>query len=166
MPAYSFPISVVSDRLINGVVTISNRRLLYDERKTEGISMGDEELYLVATKEANSDARNPALWAKALALAEGDEEKAKYQYIKLRAGQLSGEVKENTQPDDVRTEGAPYPWKTVLIWVIAIFIAGFVGTRPPEGVFGNTAIGFKIVFALVYSVIIGLVVGVYKYFRR
>lgn len=54
--------------------------------------MNDEELYLEATKEAESDSRNPALWAKAVAVSEGDQEKAKYQYIKLRVEQLANRV--------------------------------------------------------------------------
>ncbi len=68
------------------------------------------------------------------------------------------------QPVKIGT--APYPWKTVLVWIITIFVAGFIGVRPPEDIYGNTAIAYKMVFALIYSVIIGLIVGVYKYFRR
>lgn len=51
--------------------------------------MGDEGLYLKATKEVESGKNDDALWAKAMTLAEGDQEKAKYQYIKLRVVQLS-----------------------------------------------------------------------------
>lgn len=51
--------------------------------------MGDENLYLEATKEVESGKRDPALWAKVLALAEGAQDKAKYQYIKLRVEQLA-----------------------------------------------------------------------------
>lgn len=59
--------------------------------------MNDEDLYLQATKEVEGDSKNPALWAKAMALSEGDEGKAKYQYIKLRVGQLEEERK-NAKP--------------------------------------------------------------------
>ncbi|MCK5395841.1 MAG: hypothetical protein KAJ32_07600, partial [Gammaproteobacteria bacterium] len=51
--------------------------------------MGDEELYLKATNEVESGKNDAALWAKALTLAEGNQEKAKYQYIKLRVEQLA-----------------------------------------------------------------------------
>ena len=44
----------------------------------------DEQLYLEATQEVDNGTQDPALWAKAMALAEGDEEKAKYRYIALR----------------------------------------------------------------------------------
>ena len=51
--------------------------------------MDDESLYLVATNEFESENLIPALWAKAIALAEGDEKRAKYIYIKLRVEQIS-----------------------------------------------------------------------------
>jgi len=51
--------------------------------------MSDEILYLQATEEVESTARIPALWAKSIALAEGDLVKAKYKYIKLRVEQLN-----------------------------------------------------------------------------
>jgi hypothetical protein len=56
--------------------------------------MSDEQLFLEATKEASSPARDEALWAKAMALAEGVEDKAKYLYIKMRVKQLAESRKE------------------------------------------------------------------------
>ena len=52
------------------------------------LSMSDEELYLVATNEVDGNNINLALWAKAMALADGDKDIAKYKYIKLRVEQL------------------------------------------------------------------------------
>ena len=49
----------------------------------------DEQLYLDATQEVDNGAPDPALWAKAMALAEGDEEKDRYRYIALRVEKLS-----------------------------------------------------------------------------
>ena len=43
----------------------------------------DKQLYLDATQEVDNGTPDPALWAMAMALAEGDEEKAKYRYIAL-----------------------------------------------------------------------------------
>lgn len=51
--------------------------------------MGDEGLYFAATKEVEGSERRPALWAKAMVLADGDEQKAKYEYIRLRVAQLA-----------------------------------------------------------------------------
>jgi len=49
----------------------------------------DEDLYLLATEEVGDlKKRDAALWAKSMALSEGDKEKAKYKYISLRVGVL------------------------------------------------------------------------------
>lgn len=55
----------------------------------QAIHMGNEELYLEATSEVEDDKCNPALWAKVMALAEGNQENAKFQYIKIRVKQLA-----------------------------------------------------------------------------
>lgn len=51
--------------------------------------MSDELLYLKATQEVDEDRAEPALWAKALTLCEGNIQNARYKYIKLRVEQLS-----------------------------------------------------------------------------
>ena len=50
--------------------------------------VGDEVFYLAATREVEGQNRQPGLWAKVIALNEGDERKAKYHYIRLRASQM------------------------------------------------------------------------------
>ena len=50
--------------------------------------MNDEDLYLEATNEVEGETKSPSLWAKVMALSEGDEVKAKYKYIKIRVEQL------------------------------------------------------------------------------
>nr|BAJ06919.1 hypothetical protein [uncultured bacterium] len=55
--------------------------------------MNDEDLYLEATNEVEGETKSPSLWAKVMALSEGDEAKAKYKYIKLRVEQLANERK-------------------------------------------------------------------------
>lgn len=60
--------------------------------------MSDEDFYLQATNEVDGSNIDPALWAKAMALSEGDKEKAKYQYIKFRVEQLSN-IKPAIKPD-------------------------------------------------------------------
>ena len=60
----------------------------------------DAQLYLVATKEVDSRNQDEALWAKSLALSEGDTEKARYTYIQLRVAQLSEQrVETPNNPD-------------------------------------------------------------------
>ncbi len=51
--------------------------------------MSDEELYLQATREVDEERKESALWAKVMALSEGDQKIAKYKYIKLRVEQLT-----------------------------------------------------------------------------
>jgi len=55
--------------------------------------VSDEEFYLTATNEVEAENKKLDLWAKAMALSEGDEEKAKYKYIKLRVEQITNERK-------------------------------------------------------------------------
>ena len=46
--------------------------------------MTDEKIYFAASKELDENRQDEALWIKALTNAEGDKEKARYQYIHLR----------------------------------------------------------------------------------
>lgn len=57
--------------------------------------MKDEEFYLEATKELDENRVIPALWAKSLALTEGDAIKARFTYIKLRVKQFADESELN-----------------------------------------------------------------------
>ncbi len=56
--------------------------------------MSDKEYYLIATKEFEEGNIDEFLWAKVMTLAEGDEVKAKYKYIKLRTEELREELGE------------------------------------------------------------------------
>ena len=49
-----------------------------------------EKYYLKATEEFDAGDVEKALWSKAVAQSEGDENKAKYRYIEERAAQLYG----------------------------------------------------------------------------
>jgi hypothetical protein len=60
--------------------------------------MSDELLYLQATQEVDEDRAEPALWAKALTLCEGNIQNARYMYIKLRVEQLSAFHAQTTLP--------------------------------------------------------------------
>lgn len=77
---------MVDTEIINqrpGPLAVLCTALCIKERK-----MSDEGNYLQATNEVEGGKPIPALWAKALALVEGDSVKAKYQYIQLRVAQL------------------------------------------------------------------------------
>lgn len=76
------------------------------------LSMSDEELYLVATNEIDGNNKNLALWAKAMALADGDTDIAKYKYIKLRVEQLIAvKVDElSVSTSTISSSNEPYPY--------------------------------------------------------
>ena len=46
--------------------------------------MSDEDLYLKATNEVDSDKRDEALWAKSMALHDGDEKKLNMNTLEVR----------------------------------------------------------------------------------
>lgn len=58
--------------------------------------MNDEELYLEATNELEGENKKLGLWAKVMAISEGDQEKAKYMYIRLRVEQFASQSKNAT----------------------------------------------------------------------
>lgn len=57
--------------------------------------MGDEDLYVKAEKEFKSEERIEPIFLKALTLANGDKELAKYEYIKLRVEDFKNLTNEN-----------------------------------------------------------------------
>lgn len=74
--------------------------------------MGNETFYLEATEELDSNRQDPAIWAKALALARGEQNVARYKYIELRVEQLeSSTVAPDSAAamavDDISTKATP-----------------------------------------------------------
>ena len=85
----------------------------------------DTQLYTKITKEVDSDKKVKEVWVKAIVLAEGDEQKAKYKYIKLRVeqeknklsknyGEISNEVSGETENNNSRF--------LIVLIIVAIFI--------------------------------------------
>lgn len=60
----------------------------------------DEGLYLQATQEVENEDVDAALWAKSMALAEGDTKIAKYKYINLRVEQFKQEPRMEEEKRD------------------------------------------------------------------
>lgn len=71
--------------------------------------MNDEMLYLKATNEVEGENKDPALWAKVMTLSDGDQDKAKYQYIKLRVEQLKAQ---KNIPDTKKSKTKTIPAQT------------------------------------------------------
>ena len=67
-------------------------------------SLEDKELFLRATDEVDKGKANVALWATAMAVKEGDEEKAKYEYIRLRVEEFKIKTPEEIQEEEERRE--------------------------------------------------------------
>jgi len=65
--------------------TIKNKVTINDTAPT---NKDDSKFFLQATQEVEDNNQNSAIWAKAMALCEGDKNKAKYEYINLRAQNL------------------------------------------------------------------------------
>ena len=96
----------------------------------------DEHLYLIATNEADSDIRNSALWAKCMALCEGNEVKAKYLYINERVEALRTENKNKSKKLDVESSSEERPFFNRLIdgdyglaktyWLYGVVVGVFV----------------------------------------
>lgn len=101
--------------------------------------LSEEEYYLIATKEAEGEDRSEALWAKSLALCDGDKEKAKYKYINLRVEQLSkaqpkDSIEKNTAStvisdasEEVTTEGTAKLVYILYLIGIVIGLTGVIG---------------------------------------
>ncbi len=61
---------------------------------------------------------------------------------------------------------APYPYKNVFFWIFIVFLIGFGGAAVPEGVHGGAAMGVRIAIGIVLIIIVGPIIGIYKYFHR
>ena len=100
----------------------------------------DKQLYLDATHEVDSGTQDPALWAKAMTLAEGDQEETKYHYIVLRIEHPSNTFavappsakSPLPQSDPISMNYAGF-WKRVAAFIIdyiivllILFVLGFV----------------------------------------
>ena len=75
------PVNVLSHEAVSkNEVSMNNNANL--------MGINEDELYLQATQEVDKSNQDQALWAKCMALCEGDEGKAKYKYIKERVDRL------------------------------------------------------------------------------
>ena len=63
---------------------------------------------------------------------------------------------------------APYPYKDVLFWTFIVFLIGYGagGTVIPVGANAGAAMGTRIALGIMLVVIVGPIIGIYKYFRR
>lgn len=64
------------------------------------VGKSEEDLYVIALSEVNSNSRRPGLWAKALSDSLGDEKKSEALYLRYRKEQLQGEQERQQQSAD------------------------------------------------------------------
>ena len=155
--------------------------------------LDDKEYYLRATREFEEKKLDEELWAKVIALADGDEEKAKFEYIKKRARKLQSEefVETKFVPVVKRSFGgylnpknlSIYNFEYVFGYLIAMIVAmaaiiPFIIEKneanrqwlEPEGPGGPGLVGFFLwIYFLVFvlSHFIAVTYGYfYKYFNK
>jgi cytoskeletal protein RodZ len=82
------------------------------EENTETLStLSDETYYLTATQEVDNENRVEALWAKSMALSEGNEDKARYKYILLRVEQFRAKSPVDAISSSVTPKDSDIPTK-------------------------------------------------------
>lgn len=120
--------------------------------------MGDEAFYYQAMQEVRGENRDSALWAKALALAEGNEKKAEYKYIKLKVSQETGDTKADGKPSPTRENNS-----IVLGLLLLSFALGLIfSVKSGEIALSAGGLGFALgtsIAAWIFSAIPVLVVA-------
>ena len=82
---------------------------------------GDEQYYLKATEELDSGEIDDAMWVKAMTLSQGDETKARYQYIELKAKRLNGFSRDPSSK--IKIETGVYKFSFWIVYIIFIIVS-------------------------------------------
>lgn len=117
--------------------------------------MSDEKYYLEAKKEITNGTKDSALWSKAMALAEGDEAKAHYEYIKFRVEQLNNV--NIASEEAVSNKAKEKYWDLFIVAILVGFISAAING---EVIFSSGGVGFAFGFGLgllALSYVIGLI---------
>jgi hypothetical protein len=108
------------------------------------VMFNNEKYYLEATKEFESGSLDEALWAKAQSLTGGDEEKAKFEYIKLRSRSLL----KNALADPKQLE-VYYPYSNLVFIFIPLLIFSF---EPPRRGLADFVLWFLVIGLLPFII--------------
>ncbi|QIA66034.1 hypothetical protein GT360_21315 [Vibrio astriarenae] len=76
----------------------------FTRNHSEKSRMIEESVYEIVADELSRDEKRPGLWAKAMALSEGDKDKVESIYIKLRAISISDEMKLKQEAEDLASK--------------------------------------------------------------
>jgi hypothetical protein len=112
------------------------RDIIWDPQSTKEITyQGDEQYYLEATEELDSGEIDDAMWAKAMTLSQGNETKARYQYIELKAQRLNGFSRDPSTKIKIKT--GVYKFLFWIIYIIFIIVSwiSFAIKLPLENIY-------------------------------
>ena len=123
--------------------------------------MAKKDNFLKAQKEFDSGTKDSALWTQALALSNGDEDKAKYKYIELRAKEMG---KSSFRPieKEVNWDGGffsldPFECMVVPIALILIYTVNLFQATKSQligGAYWGEFIGYLLAYYLILYVLV------------
>ena len=96
-PLYDFPVPVKGQRQ-GALGVLENKETMGEQNIVAKVS--EEDMYAAALAELQSGTTRPGLWAKAFADSEGDENKSKALYIKLRVQQEIERIQQDQKAAD------------------------------------------------------------------
>ena len=77
---------------VNAKPTYQNvSNIQYETLTARTVEPADEDMYEIALNELDNDKQVSAIYAKALALSQGDTDKARWKYVDLRVGHMKAE---------------------------------------------------------------------------
>ena len=89
--------------------------------------MEDERYYDMVLEELKRGEKREGLWLKALTVADGDQTKAKTEYVRLRVAQLVEENREEQKKTACRKNPAKYRFKLMVIGFGVGIVLSYVG---------------------------------------
>ena len=98
------PLSSDRSKTVSSTKSVSQDSFQGPNDSTEKRVDIDKTFFLIATEELDKGQSDPALWAKGMALHQGDEEKARYEYINLRVEELHRGLEKSSLADEEETE--------------------------------------------------------------
>ena len=115
--------------------------------------MAKKDNFLKAQKEFDSGTKDTALWTQALALSNGDEDKAKYKYIELRAKEM-GKFSFRAIEKEVEAYWyCVFPILLIFIRTFMVFELGETKKHLEVGAYWGEFIGYLLAYYLILYVL-------------
>ena len=114
--------------------------------------MAKKDNFLKAQKEFDSGTKDSALWTQALALSNGDEDKAKYKYIELRAKEMG---KFSFRPIEKEVEAYWYcVFPVLIVFIYTNILFEETKTHLIGGAYYGEFIGYLLAYYLILYVLV------------